>query len=109
MLNDSWYAEIKSDAEEESVIVVKTTAEIIMTEFRSKVNDLKHYPSNETISDSKLNLEYLTPLIKVFLEKLINNELKQIGTGQAIVHAVKPKSSLPPTLFEPSVLGQSGS
>ena len=70
-----------------------------MIELRSKVEDLKHYPSSKTILYSKLNLEYLTSLLKVFLEKLINNELKQISIGQAIVHAVKPKSSLLSILF----------
>ena len=94
-----WYAERKSDAEEDSVRVMKIAVEMIMMELRSKVDDLKHYPSNETISDSKLNLEYLTSLLKVFLENLINNELKQIRIGQTIVHAVKPKSSLHPILF----------
>ena len=51
VLNVCWYAERKSDAEEESVRVVKTTAEMIMIELRSKVYDLKDYPSNKTISD----------------------------------------------------------
>ena len=37
--------------------------------------------------------------LRLFMQHLVKNPVKQASIGQALVHAMKPRSSLPPILF----------
>ena len=68
-------------------------------EMKSFQYDLSMYPSLESISDIGQNEEFVPPHLGILLESLIYNNLKRTSIGQAIVHASRPRSSLPPILF----------
>ena len=111
LLNDMWCKTKKSvlsfheresstiDEEVESHRIIVTAAKLILNELRSSKYDCSVYPSDEVIGDVEKNKEWLTPGLRLFMESLIRKPLQQASIGQAITHAVKPKSSIPPILF----------
>ena len=88
----------KSDVPDTEAIV-KTAAHLLMKELKSATYDTSAYPPLSDIGDIKKNLEYLPKHLRIFLETLIKPAILQASIGQAIVHAVKPRSSLPPILL----------
>ena len=99
IINDAWYYERICNEEEESVRIIKTAAKLIQMQIRSMDTDMSNYPSTSKIGDVEYNKEWLPPLLKIFMESLINSRLKQASIGQTIVHATRPRSSIPPIMF----------
>ena len=99
IINDEWYSNRKSDPLDESRRIITTAAKIIVGELRATRYDLESYPRNEDISDLQKNINWLPIHLRLLMEHLIKNPLKQASIGQALVHAIKPRSSLPPVLF----------
>ena len=99
IVNDSWYKSRNKNAEEDSKRVVVTAAKLIVNELRSTTFRSESYPDTEQISDLNKNKGWLTENLRLFMETLIKNPLKQCSIGQAIVSAAKPRSALSPILF----------
>ena len=58
---------------------------------------LSYYPSNEDVSGD--GLEFVSPLLKLFLKRIIHVPLKCAGLGQGIMQAARPQGFLMPLLF----------
>ena len=99
ILKDAWYANRMADADNEAKRIVETASELILHELRSATFDSSVYPTNDIIKDVEANKEWVPSLLRTLLEKLITSDLKQASIGQSIVHAVRPRSTVPPILF----------
>ena len=94
------YWDERKDNTDDSKSFVTAAAKILISDLRSKTDfDAIHYPNSSDIADVESNKLWLPELLRVFMETLIKDPLKQASIGQSIVHAIKPKSSLPPILF----------
>ena len=76
-----------------------TAARLIVNELCCTTFKGEFYSGTEQISDINENKGWLTENLRLFIEKLIKNLLKQSSIVQAIVSAVKPRSALSPILF----------
>ena len=70
----------------------ETSCSIILGQIRSTKFNVEVYPSHEQISN--IGLGKVPTYFKVFMESLVKKVLKQVSIGQAIVNAVKPRSSI---------------
>lgn len=91
-----WHSRINK---EDPKLFVLPAAKILLSELQSTVFNTENYPTDEEIESIDSNKAWLPELLQVLLENLIKDPLKQVSIGQAIVGAVKPRSSLPPILF----------
>ena len=99
LINDQWYKNRQEDIEEEAKRIVKQAAKIILGQIRSTNVDTSEYPSNEVIRNVDMGKEWIPRYLQIFMEHLINNQLKQVSLGQAIVGAVKSRSCISPLMF----------
>ena len=94
------YWDERKDNTDDSKSFVIAAAKILISELRSKTDfDVIHYPNSSDIADVESNKLWLPELLRVFMETLIKDPLKQASIGQSIAHAIKPRSSLPPIPF----------
>ena len=94
------YWDERKDNTDDSKSFVTAAAKILISELRSKTDfDAIHYPNSSDIADVESNKLWLPELLRVFMETLIKDPLKQASIGQSIAHAIKPRSSLPPIPF----------
>ena len=96
IINDAWYNDRKTDLRDEARRIVKAAAKILKSEIRDASCRTDFYPINDDIAMGK---EWLPNLLKTFLEDMIPSEVKQASIGQSIMHAARPRSSLPPILL----------
>ena len=99
LVNDRWFANREEKAEDESERIITLPAKLILADIRSTDFDCSCYPLNETIENGEKGKEWLPKLLRVFVEKLIKNPLRQVSVGQCIVNVTRTKSSLPPIPF----------
>ena len=59
----------------------------------------KFYPSTDDISDIEKGRQFLTPLMSLFIEKLVKCDRKRNSLGQALTQAVRPSSVISPIMF----------
>ena len=88
-----------TNAEAETLRIVRAAAKLIITELKSTKFNMTNYQSNEMIKDVEYNKAWLPELLRTLLKSLINNSLRQASIGQSIAYAVRPRSVLPPILF----------
>ena len=96
IINDAWYNDRKTDLRDEASRIVKATAKILKSEIRDASCRTDFYPNSDDIAMSK---EWLPNLLKTFLEDMIPSEVKQASIWQSVMHAARPRSSLPPIFF----------
>ena len=99
VINDTWYSDRKESTIDEAERIIATAAKLILGDIRATEFDNTNYPNNENIENLEKGKEWLPRYLRLFMEKLINYPLKQVSIGQAIVHATRPRSSIPPILF----------
>ena len=99
IINNTWYSDKRASIEDESLRIIETAAKIIHSDIRNTVYNMEHYPSESDIKSTEQGWNFIPQSLLVFLKALIPSELKQVSTGQCIVKAARPRSSLPPVLF----------
>ena len=99
LINDKWYSDRKNNSTQEADQLVLTAAKIILNDIRSREFDNDCYPTNEVIENCEKEKDWLPYYLRLVLESIIKYPLKQASIGQAIVGAVRPRSSVPPILF----------
>ena len=65
--------------------------------------EISTYPTNEMIKDANYNKEWLRELLRTLVLSLVNNSLRQASIEQFIVYIARPRSALPPILFESAI------
>jgi len=99
IVNNQWYADRDTDVDKESVRVVSAAAKLIKAKIRTADHSTEYYPLNLDLCDRSDAKEWVPPLLCVFLENLICDEVKQIAIGHSIVQASRPRSVISPVLF----------
>ena len=74
-----------------------TAAKVIMAEIREKKYDTLTYPKTTDIHNT--TRDWITKLLKTFLLVLVRSDLRQNSIDQAIVQAVRPRSTIMPVPF----------
>lgn len=77
--------------------LVRKAAALVLAEIREAEFERKLYPSPDEISGD--GLQVVPSLLRIFLQRLLSNPLKQAALGQAVVQACKPNSCIMPLLF----------
>ena len=83
--------------------IVKTAAKLIVSEIRNQTFDCGYYSDNDHISDVQKNVDWLTLNLKLFMEVCASSSLQQGSIRQCIIHAIRPRSTLPSMLFRLAV------
>ena len=99
LINDEWYTRREEKNEEEAKRIIKQAAKLILGELKSTVFDTTQYPSHEMIKDIEFGKSWVPSYLRLLMETLIKNDLKQASIGQAIVSASRPRSCISPILF----------
>ena len=95
IINNKWYESRKEDSREEAHRIITTAAKLILAEIREHEYSTAFYPLQEDI----LSKQTVPAGLKLLLEVLVKDELKQQSVGQAITYAARPRSFIPPILF----------
>lgn len=99
LINDEWYKNRIRDSDEEAKRIIKQAAKLILGEMKSTVFDTTEYPSHEMIKDVEFGKSWIPSYLRLLMEMLTKNELKQASIGQAIVSAARPRSCISPIMF----------
>ena len=103
ILNDEFYRGKKESIEDEAKRIVKKAADLIRSDVKGTLFDCSVYPTKSEIESVEFGVKWLPPLLRFLLENLISSDVKQASIGQSVIHAMRPRSSLPPILFGLSV------
>jgi len=99
IIHDKWYDEREKTVESESQRIVIAAARLIKASILEASYSVDEYPPNSTLKDPELLKECVPELVKIFMEKLVNDELKQVAIGHSLMQAVRPRSVIAPVLF----------
>ena len=99
LINDKWYLDRKNDNAQEADRIVLTAAKIILNDVRSSEFDNQWYPTNKILESCEKQKDWLPYYLRLMLESIIKYPIMQASIGQAIVGAVRPRSSMPPIMF----------
>ena len=99
LINDEWYTRREEKNEEEAKRIIKQAAKLILGELKSTVFDTTQYPSHEMIKDIEFGKSWVPSYLRLLMETLIKNDLKQASIGQAIVSASRPRLCISPIMF----------
>ena len=105
IVTDMWYQEEKKDDfDDECRRIISAAAKLIRSAVKSAQFDCSKYPSEEDIKNVEKGKNWLPSHLKCFMESLLPDiPLNQVSFGQAIVHSLRPRSSIPPVLFGTAV------
>ena len=98
LLHDKFFSDLVEGEGSEAEKLVKKAASLILGDIREMECRRDCYPNASDIKSD--GLQFLPPLLKTFMTRLINCPLKQASIGQAIVHAARPRRGVMlPLLF----------
>jgi hypothetical protein len=84
ILNDQWYANRDNDLNVESERIVSAAAQLIKASKRDANYTTDHYPLNSDFSERSVAKSWVPPLLSLFLQGLVCDELKQIALGHSM-------------------------
>ena len=99
IIHDKWYDEREKNVESESKRVVVAAARLIKASILDASYSVDEYPLNSTLKDPELLKECVPELVRIFMENLVNDELKQLAIGHSLMQAARPRSVIAPVLF----------
>jgi len=97
IVSDKWRSERDVDESTQREKIVKDAARLINSKIREMSCSMDVYMTTDDISG--INQELIPPLLKLFVESLINSKLKQSSLAQALIQAARPQSAIMPLLF----------
>ena len=80
----------------EGEVIIKTAAKLIKAEISNQKFNTDSYPSRHDIEHHESSL---VPLLRLFMEGLTSDELKQSAIGQTITKAIQTRFYIPPLLL----------
>ena len=99
IINKKWYDERNNNVEQEAMRIITTAAKLIRQEIQNIHLDTEYYPTTQEIKESTQQNKWCSPLLRMFLSKVVPNEIKQAAVGQCIIIAARPRTATPPLLF----------
>ena len=94
ILTAKWYNSRQDDPKDNAIRIITTAAELIKCNIRATDFDVENYPSNELIQNPENGFEWLPPMLRIFLEKLIPHPVRKVSIGHSIIFATRPRSSI---------------
>jgi hypothetical protein len=101
LIHNKYFSEKSEGDGTEAERLVKKAADLILADIREHDFEKEFYPNADYIQQN--GSKFLPPLMKLFVERLIQTPLKQGALGQALVQAAKPRGCLMPLLFGAAV------
>ena len=98
LINEAWYSRKRSTPEEEAEEIIRMAGKLILGNIRGSEFDREFYPCNKIIEFVE-GLKWLPPYLRILITSVIKQPLKQVGIGQSIVNAARPKSVISRILF----------
>jgi len=77
--------------------IVKLAGKLIAAQLHELSTNLNSYPTKQDMASD--DMKCIPSLLQLLLGILVPNKLKQVGIGQAIVQAAKPRSYISPLLL----------
>ena len=100
IVTNMWHHERRENIEDECERIISAAAKLIRSAVKAAKFDCSEYPSEEDIKNVEKGKSWLPSHLKCFMQSLLPEiPLNQISFGQAIVHSLRPRSSIPPVLF----------
>ena len=99
LINDKWYKDRNSNTHVETERIISMAANLILDDIRSSNFDCEWYPSTEIMQSTENELEWIPHKLRLFMQYVCKNTLKQNSIAQALVTATCPRSCVPPILF----------
>ena len=99
LINDKWYQDRKSSTQDEAERIISMAANLILDDIRSSKFDCEWYPTTEIMQSTEHVLEWIPSKLRLFMQCICKNTLKQSSIGQVLVSATHPRSCVPPILF----------
>jgi hypothetical protein len=99
ILSSKWYADKSDDLSDESSRIVEAAAKLIRAEIKKQEYSRSVYPTKDQMSDVGEGKTWLPSLLRLLLQTIVNDDLKQAAIGQCIVQAARPRSVISPILF----------
>ena len=93
LINDKWYVDRKENSAQEADRIVLTDAKIILNDIRSREFYNQWYLTNEVLESCENGKDWLPYYLRLILESIIKYPIKPPSIGQAIVGAIRPRSS----------------
>ena len=93
LLTDQWYEQRKLNKSEEEERIVITAAKILKNKIKNHEISVDSYPTLENITNG--GHSHVPPLLKLFVDELIRNPLKQESISQSIVSGTRPRVIMP--------------
>jgi hypothetical protein len=99
IINDKWYQERKVDVGDESQRIVVAAARLLKDSIRRQHFDTDVYPEPSDVGDLSKCKTWLPTLLRIFVDELFADEVKQVSLGQSIVQSVKLRAVISPVLL----------
>ncbi len=96
IISQIFHSEKKRNPDEEIHHIITSAAKLIKAQTLEKVYDTTTYPTKEDIENLEQSREWLPPTLQLFLCELLKSPLKQLSIGQCLLHAMRPRSVIPP-------------
>jgi hypothetical protein len=87
------------DVGDESQKMVVAAARLLKDSIRRQQFDTDVYPEPSDVGDLSKCKTWLPTLLRIFVEELFADEVKQVSLGQSIVQSVKPRAVIFPLLL----------
>jgi hypothetical protein len=99
IISDKWYADRKTNIEEESQRIVVAAAKLIKAQIRGAKYVMDHNPLNTHISNLQTAKDWVPSLQIAFMENVVSSQFKQFTISHCIVQAARPRSVVSPILL----------
>ena len=103
LIKDKWYTNREANSQDEADKIISLAAKLVLHDIRSEIYNCNSYPTKDVINNAECIKRWVPAKLMLLLEGLIKNPIKQASIGQALVHAARPRSCIPPTMFGLSV------
>ena len=88
IINKKWYDERINNVEKEAIRIITTAAKLIQQEIKNIDLGTEYYPTTQ-IKESAQQNKWCSPLLRMFLCKVVPNEIKQAAVGQCIIKSAR--------------------
>jgi len=97
VVSEKWHSDQVDSIADRSECVIRTAAKLIVSHIQETEYNISIYPSTADMTDSNVN--FVPPLLNVFVSTITACKLKQSFIGQAVVQAAWLRSVISPLLL----------
>ena len=98
IITNQWYDEKKSSIEDESERIIVAAAKLIRAQIR-EMSSNETYPGTDDFSNIENAKRWIPSLLKILIENIVCNEIKQVSICHSIVQGARQRSLISPILF----------